>query len=103
MNQFINDAFADMQNDLSYAMKGLKNITITHEKMCGRCDGSGKVFPKIKMRHAPINAEVDNDFMPDMEVDESKKITCTRCKGSGGIETVITVNVTREPVKEKKK
>jgi RecJ-like exonuclease len=93
--------FAQLGHDIHHVATGLKNITITHERVCDRCDGTGKMFPRIRMKHSPvINSHLDNDF--DVE-DETKMIECTRCKGKGGIETVMTINVTREPIKEKKK
>lgn len=83
----LNHIMMDSFSELGYQMRGLKSCVITIQNDCNRCHGRGK-----------------DSFFDDPDIDNGqlKEVDCPICGGSGSIETIVNINVTKEPVKKEK-
>ncbi len=94
----INEAFASAMQEAGYnlqsAMRGIKSVNIVMHNDCDICHGSGSSH---RQRLMPIEPSMQIEPEPQFE-----PVECFKCKGSGGIEAVINLTVTKEPIKKEK-
>lgn len=99
MENIASQLMAEGFESIGAVAKGLKNITVEMETYCPRCDGEGK-RPK-PIHRMPINKNWDVDPIADMP--DAEMIDCSRCNGSGLLNTTIKVDVTKSPAKKEEK